>query len=63
ANWYFTQYGATEGEIDITRAMARSTDTFFYKIGEMVGIEKIAEYADKFGLNRVAGIDLPGEAA
>jgi len=62
ANWYFTRYGRTEGEIDITRAIARSTDTFFYKIGEMVGIEKIAEYADKFGLNRVTGIDLPGEA-
>ncbi|RLC29095.1 hypothetical protein DRH13_06210, partial [Candidatus Woesebacteria bacterium] len=40
SNWYFTQYGKTEGEIDLVRAIARSTDTFFYKIGELVGIEK-----------------------
>lgn len=62
ANWYFTQYSRTEGEIDVIRAIARSTDTFFYKIGEMAGIEKIAQYADKFGLDRPTGIDLPGEA-
>lgn len=61
ANWYFTQYGATEGEIDLTRALARSTDTFFYKIGEMAGIAEIARYADKFGLDKKTGIDLPGE--
>lgn len=61
ANWYFTQYGGTEGEIGLTRAIARSTDTFFYTIGEMLGPEKIAQWADKFWLDRKTGIDLPGE--
>lgn len=51
SNWFFSQYGKTEGAIDITKAIARSTDTFFYKLGEAVGIEKIDEYADKFGLS------------
>jgi penicillin-binding protein 2 len=63
SNWYLTQYGGTEGTIDLTRAIARSTDTFFYTIGEMVGPEKIAEYADRFGLNKKTGIDIPGEIA
>ncbi len=61
SNWYFTQYGQTEGEIDLVRAIARSTDTFFYKIGELVGIEKLVDWSHKMGLGEKTGIDLPGE--
>lgn len=61
-NWYFTQYGKTEGEIDLTRALARSTDTFFYKVGELLGIENIVSWAEKFGLNKKTGVDIFGEA-
>ena len=60
-NWYFTQYGKTEGEIGLVMAITRSTDTFFYKIGEILGIEKMVEYADKFGYSEKSGIDIPGE--
>jgi len=60
-NWYFTQYGGTEGEIGLIRAIARSTDTFFYKIGELVGVNKIVSWAQKFGLGEKTDIDLPGE--
>lgn len=62
-NWYFTEYGRTEGQIGLTRAIARSIDTFFYKIGEMVGANNLAKWADNFGLNRQTGIDLPGETS
>lgn len=62
-NWYFTQYGGREGVIDLTRAIARSTDTFFYKIGELVGPEKIYDYSHKFKLDEPTGIDLPGEVS
>lgn len=61
-NWYFNQYGRTEGQINIVRAIARSTDTFFYKMGEFLGIEKLADWAKKLGFGKVTGIDLPGEA-
>ncbi|MCL5090629.1 MAG: penicillin-binding transpeptidase domain-containing protein [Patescibacteria group bacterium] len=61
ANWYYTSYGKTEGEINVVKALARSTDTFFYKVGEMVGPEKINEWAKKFNLEQTTGIDLPGE--
>jgi penicillin-binding protein 2 len=60
-NWYFTEYGRREGLIDLTRAMARSTDTFFYKIGEMVGPINIAKWANVFDLDKITGIDIPGE--
>ena len=61
SNWYFSQYGKTEGKIGLTRAIARSTDTFFYKLGELVGIEKLDEWMVNFGLNKLTGIDIPGE--
>lgn len=63
SNWYFTQYGGKEGEIGLTRAITRSTDTFFYKVGELLGPENIAEWAGRFNLNKETGIDLPGEVS
>lgn len=62
-NWFFTQYGSTEGTIGLTRAIARSTDTFFYKIGELLGANKLVEWTEKFGFNKKTEIDLPGEVA
>ncbi len=62
-NWYFTEYGRTEGSIGLVKAIARSTDTFFYTIGQMVGPEEIAKWAKTFGLDSPTGIDIPGEAA
>lgn len=61
-NWFFTQYGRTEGEIGLVKAIARSTDTFFYKIGELVGVNLLDKWAVKFGLGTKTGLDLPGEA-
>lgn len=60
-NWYFTQYGRAEGLLDLTKAIARSTDTFFYKIGELTGVENLSHWAEKFNLGKPTGIDLPGE--
>jgi penicillin-binding protein 2 len=61
SNWYFSEYGRTEGQIDLVRAIARSTDTFFYKVGEMTGPVNLAKWADTFGLDKKTGVDLPGE--
>jgi penicillin-binding protein 2 len=60
-NWYLTQYGGTEGVINLERAIARSTDTFFYKLGELVGPESLVKWAKQFGLGENTGVDLPGE--
>lgn len=61
SNWYFTQYGGREGEIDLTKALARSTDTFFYTIGEAVGINGLVDWMKKFGLTKLTDIDIRGE--
>ncbi len=60
-NWFFTQHGGVEGEVGWSRAIARSTDTFFYKVGELTGAKNIAKWAEVFGLGHKTNIDLPGE--
>ncbi|MFC1790778.1 penicillin-binding transpeptidase domain-containing protein [Patescibacteria group bacterium] len=62
-NWYFTQYGRTEGEINLVKALKRSTDTFFYWLGGKIGPEAIVSWAEKFGLGQLTGLSLPGEKA
>lgn len=62
-NWYFVQYGKTEGIVDVVKAMQRSNDIFFYKTGEWLGITKLALWAQKLGLGKTLGIELSGEAS
>ena len=62
-NWYFDQYGKTEGNISLVKALVRSNDIYFYKVGEAVGVDKLAVWARKFGLGEKTGIEIPGERA
>src|SRR5258706_5480964 len=61
ANWYFTDYGKTEGEVDVVKAIKRSNDIFFYKVGNLLGVDHLSAFAQKFGLGQKTGIDLFGE--
>jgi penicillin-binding protein 2 len=60
-NWYFSQYGKKEGFLNIVGAIKRSNDIFFYKLGEMIGIQKLADWVKKAGGGSPTGIDMPGE--
>lgn len=62
-NWYFLQYGKTEGLVDILKGIQRSNDIYFYKVGEWLGITKIAKWARMVGVGKPLGIELAGEAA
>jgi hypothetical protein len=44
-------------------AIPFSCDTFFYMLGDKLGIDTIAKYATAFGYGQKTGIDLPGETA
>jgi len=55
-NWYFLQYGKTEGQINIVKALQRSNDIFFYKLGEKMGPDKIKSWAEKLGYGRKTGL-------
>ena len=61
-NWYFDQYGRKEGFLNIVGAIKRSNDIFFYRLGEKTGADKIAQWAEKFGLGKLVGLNLSAEA-
>jgi penicillin-binding protein 2 len=61
-NWYFSQYGRVEGAVNLSRALARSNDIYFYKVAEWVGPDALAEFARMFGFGSKTGIELPAEA-
>lgn len=63
ANWYYTGYGKTEGLVNVTTAIKRSNDIFFYKLAEKIGVDTISKTASLFGLGNPLGIDLAGEAS
>jgi penicillin-binding protein 2 len=49
------------GHISLHRAMVESCDVYFYNVGRLLGVDKIAQYARLFGLGGATGIDLPNE--
>lgn len=62
-NWLWLKRGKTDGLVDIVKAIKRSNDIFFYKVGEWTEVEKLNEWAAKFGLGKKSDIDLPAEAS
>jgi penicillin-binding protein 2 len=51
------------GTVDVHKGIAQSCDVFFYNVGNRLGIDTIAKYAEMVGLGKKTGIDLPNEAA
>jgi penicillin-binding protein 2 len=63
ANFYGHFYHCDEhhGAVDIHNAIPMSCDTYYYTLGDKLGINRIAKYATEFGYGQKTGIDLPGE--
>jgi penicillin-binding protein 2 len=51
------------GTLDISQALAKSCDIFYYTLANRLGIDTIARYASMVGLGQKTGVDLPDEAA
>lgn len=51
------------GTSDITEAIKKSCNVFFYQLGLFLGADELSRYAFKLGLGRPTGIDLPGEVS
>ncbi|MDR1693835.1 MAG: penicillin-binding protein 2 [Lactobacillaceae bacterium] len=49
------------GRIDLVEAIKHSCDIYFYNISQKLGIDKIYNMADKFGLGKKTGIGLDDE--
>lgn len=53
----------SHGYEDVAGAVKDSCNYFFYTVGYKLGIDRIAEYAKKFGLGEHSGIELESEEA
>lgn len=51
------------GPLDIKLGFGHSSDTFFYQVAGMLGIDRLAWWARQYGFGAPTGIDLPGEAS
>lgn len=69
--WIYLQYGRGHGSLNVVDALAQSCDIFFYKLGggytetqfAGLGIDRLVDWTERFGLGEVTGIDIPGEYA
>ena len=67
-SFFFGDWRA-HGFTDLRRAIAVSSDVYFYTVGggygdiAGLGIERMKQYMQKFGYGQKTGIDLPGEVA
>ncbi|MFN9297369.1 MAG: penicillin-binding protein 2, partial [Acidobacteriota bacterium] len=50
------------GATTLKKALAQSCDVYFYNVGNRIGIDQIARYAEVSGFGSRTGIDLPAEA-
>jgi penicillin-binding protein 2 len=51
------------GNVDIRHGIVQSCDVYFYSLGNRLGIDAIAQYAEMAGLGQKTGVDLPNEAS
>ena len=58
---YRCHKAAGHGWVDLHDAVKHSCNVYFHQQGQRLGIDAIARYARRFGLDRRTGIDLIGE--
>jgi penicillin-binding protein 2 len=51
------------GRCNILCGFAHSSDTFFFQVAGMLGIDRLAYWAAQYGFGSKTGVDLPGEVS
>lgn len=49
------------GPVSFKRAVAESCDVYFYQVGQRLGVDRLARYANLFGLGSKTGIEMEHE--
>ena len=52
---------ATHQNLNLSKALTKSCNYFFFTVAEKLGIDKLNEWSTKLGLSTSTGIELPGE--
>ena len=61
--WYYTDYHRGHGWLNVSGAIEKSCNYFFYETADRMKIDKLVEYAKYFGLGTKTGVELKGETA
>ena len=56
--WVYSDYGTTHGSINVSQALEKSCNYFFYETADMMGIELLNLYCTKLGLGQKTGIEI-----
>jgi penicillin-binding protein 2 len=57
----FFQCLGKHGYMDLRHAIEKSCNTYFYTVGNMLGVDRMYKWSEKLGLALKSGIDLPNE--
>ena len=60
--WIYDKYKRGHGALNVTGALQNSCNFFFFDVGNKLGIDKLNDYAKRFGLGEPTGIEV-GESA
>lgn len=61
--WYYDSYHVGHGRLNVTRALEQSCNYYFFETGNRLGLDRLAAYANYFGLGRQTGVELPFESS
>lgn len=61
--WVYTDYHRGHGYLNVSEAIEKSCNYFFYETADRMGIDNLARFAKYFGLGTKTGIELQSETA
>lgn len=61
--WIYTDYHRGHGYLNVSGAIEKSCNYFFYETSDRMGIDNLVRYAKYFGLGKKTGIELQSETA
>lgn len=61
--WVYTDYHTGHGYLNVSQAIEKSCNYFFYETSDRMGIDTLAKFAKYFGLGSKTGVELQGETA
>ena len=53
--------GAAYGMTDMHKAIVVSSDTYFFSLGPVIGVNPLHDFTQQFGFGQITGVDLDGE--
>lgn len=57
--WIYRQFHTTHGWQNVTEAIKNSCNYFFFDVGRQLGIQRLTDFATRFGLGEKTGLELP----